>query len=129
MKIILKIMSINTKTLSVRVPLDVAQMIENRCKQRGINRNQLLQECIASEGVVGVNSFNQGGNIELMPSILTDLLVGIGGVATGTVVYHLLNNNLPKTWTEEERELVSIVSAIASGFAMVYGLGKATRKG
>lgn len=117
----------NTKTLSVRVPIDVANNIENLCKQRGINRNQLLQECIASEGVIGVNNFSSGGIIQ-MPEMLSNLLIGVGSVATGTVVYHLLNNNLPKTWSDEEREMVSMVSAIASGFAMAYGLDKATRK-
>ena len=121
-------MSVNTKTLSVRVPLDVANRIENLCLQRNINRNQLLQECIASEGVVGIKNFSNGGSVEPMPEMLTDLLIGVGSLANGTVVYHLLNNNLPKTWSEETREMVSMISAIASGFAMVYGLDKATRK-
>jgi hypothetical protein len=40
----------------------------------------------------------------------------------------LLNNHLPKEWDEETRELVSVFSAIASGFAMAYGIDKATRK-
>jgi hypothetical protein len=55
-------------------------------------------------------------------------LIGVGSLETGTVVYHLLFNNLPKSWSEETREMVSIVSAISSGFAMAYGLEKATRK-
>jgi pyridoxal biosynthesis lyase PdxS len=121
-------MSVNTKTLSVRVPIDVASMVENTCKQRGITRNQLLTECIASQGVVGVNNFEKGGVAEPMDDTLTQILIGIGGVATGTLVYHLLNNNLPKSWDKETRELVSAVSAIASGFALAYGLDKATRK-
>lgn len=121
-------MSVNTKTLSVRVPLDVAKMVEMRCKQRGITRNQMLQECIASEGVVGVNAFKEGGVVAPMNDILTDVLIGIGGVATGTVVYHLLNNNLPKDWDKDTREMVSMISAIGSAFAMAYGLDKATRK-
>ena len=121
-------MSIKTTTLSVRVPIDVATMVANTCKQRGINRNQLLTECIASQGVVGVNNYANGGVAEPMPEMLTDLLIGVGSLATGTVVYHLLNNNLPKSWSQETREMVSIVSAISSGFAMAYGLEKATRK-
>ena len=121
-------MSIKTTTLSVRVPIDVAEMVINTCKQRGINRNQLLTECIASQGVVGVNNFAKGGFAEPMDDILTNVLIGIGGVATGTVVYHLLDNNLPKEWDKETREMVSMVSAIASAFAMTYGLDKTTRK-
>jgi hypothetical protein len=118
----------NTKTLSVRVPIDVANNIENLCRQRGITRNAILQECIASEGIVGIKNFSNSGSIEPMPEMLTEFLIGVGGVATGTVVYQLLNNNLPKTWSRETREMVSIISAFASGFAMVYGLDKATRK-
>ena len=87
-----------------------------------------MQECIASEGVVGIKNFSNGGSVEPMPEMLTEFLIGVGGVATGTVVYHLLNNNLPKSWSQETREMVSIVSAISSGFAMAYGLEKATRK-
>lgn len=121
-------MAVNTKTLSVRVPIDVANMIENTCKQRGITRNQLLTECIASEGVVGVNNYSEGGVAEPMNEVLTDILIGIGGLATGSVVYHLLNNNLPKSWNEDTREMVSMISAIGSAFAMAYGLEKATRR-
>jgi hypothetical protein len=121
-------MAVNTKTLSVRVPIDVASMVENTCKQRGITRNQLLTECIASQGVVGVNSFELGGNTEPMNEVLTEVLIGIGGFATGSVVYHLLNNNLPKTWDKDTREFVSMISAIGSAFAIAYGLDKATRK-
>lgn len=121
-------MAVNTKTLSVRVPIDVAEMVANTCKQRGINRNKLLTECIASQGVVGVNNFEKGGVAEPMDDLLTNVLVGVGSLSTGVAVYHLLNNNLPKTWDKDTREMVSTVSAIASAFAMAYGLNKATRK-
>ena len=120
-------MAIKTTTLSVRVPIDVATMVANTCKQRGINRNQLLTECIASQGVVGVNTYAEGG-VAPMDDTLTQILIGSGGVATGTVVYHLLNNNLPKTWDKDTKEMVSMISAIGSAFAVAYGLDKATRK-
>ena len=35
-------MKSSSKTLSVRVPLDVAQTIEKTCKSRGITRNALF---------------------------------------------------------------------------------------
>jgi hypothetical protein len=120
-------MAVNTKTLSVRVPIDVASTIENLCKQRGVTRNQLLTECIASQGVIGVNNFQKGG-IAPMDDTLTQVLIGIGGLSTGTVVYHLLNNNLPRNWDKDTREMISMISAIGSAFAIVYGLDKAVRK-
>jgi hypothetical protein len=121
-------MAVNTKTLSVRVPIDVAKMVENTCKQRGLSKNQLLSELIASQGTIKVNDFNKGGVAKPMDDFLTSILVSVGGFATGACVYHLLNNHLPKEWDEETRELVSVFSAIASGFAMAYGIDKATRK-
>ena len=121
----------NTKTLSVRVPIDVANNIENLCKQRGISKNVLLQECIASEGVVGVNHFGNGGSvarINPMPEEITALLSVVGGVGTGTLVYHLLNNNLPQTWSEDKRKATATICAIASGLGMLFALEKATRR-
>lgn len=118
----------NTKTLSVRVPIDVAVNIENLCKQRGITRNQMLQECIASEGVVNVNSFEQGGGIDPISEALKNILIGIGSVSTGTVVYHVLKKYLPETWSDEQREMASAVGAISIGIGVAYGLDKLTKK-
>lgn len=117
-----------TKTLSVRLPLDVHENIENICKQRKINKNRLLQEIISSEGVVNINTYSTGGEVQNVPDFLHDVLVGIGGVATGTIVYHILKNNLPKDWDENTIEMVSFFSAIASGFGMAYGLHKTSKK-
>ena len=121
----------NTKTLSVRVPIDVANNIENLCKQRGITRNAMLQEVIASEGYVGVNQFKNGGSvarISPMPEEIISMLSVVGGVGTGTLVYHLLNNNLPQTWSEDKRKATATICAIASGLGMLFALEKATRR-
>ena len=121
----------NTKTLSVRVPIDVANNIENLCKQRGITRNAMLQEVIASEGYVGVNQFKNGGSvarISPMPEEIITMLSVVGGVGTGTLVYHLLNNNLPQTWSEDKRKATATICAIASGLGMLFALEKATRR-
>jgi hypothetical protein len=117
-----------TKTLSVRVPIEVAERVENLCIQRGIKRNQLLQDLIASDGVIGVNNFSNNSNLTTTPEIVKDILTGLGGLTTGTTVYHLLNNNLPETWDNDTKEFVSVISAIASGLAMAYGLHKIIKK-
>lgn len=120
-------MSTKTTTLSVRVPIDVATMVANTCKQRGINRNQLLTECIASQGVVNVNSFDKGG-VTPMNKELTDVLIGLGSLATGMTIFHILKKHLPKSWSEEQREMVAGICAVGGGIGMLYGLDKATRK-
>lgn len=117
-----------TKTLSVRLPLDVHQNIEKLCKERNLNKNRLLQEIIAGEGIVNIKSVENGTYDGEIPDMLNDVLIGIGGLATGTVVYHVLKNHLPKTWDDDTREIVAILSSISSGFAMIYGLQKTGKK-
>jgi hypothetical protein len=117
----------NTKTLSVRVPIDVANNIENLCKQRGITRNSLLQECIASEGIVNVNSFDKGG-VTLMNEDIKGALIGIGSLGTGMIIFQILMKHLPNNWSEERKEMVAGICAVGGGIGMLYGLDKATRK-
>lgn len=117
-----------TKTISVRLPLDVIKNIENICKQRNINKNKLLQEIISSEGIVNVNSFNDGGKLDTLPEIVEDVLIGLGGVAVGTVVYHVMKKNLPKTWSEDKIEMVSVLSSIVGGLGTTWGLHKLNKK-
>lgn len=112
-----------TKTLSVRVPLDVAEMIENTCKSRGITRNALLSECIASQGKLSVTKFSNGGQTT-MPEELSQVLAVIGGAGIGTTVYHILDNELPKDWDVNTRNLVSMLGAVAGGLAALYGIQK-----
>jgi hypothetical protein len=116
-----------TKIMSVRVPLDVAEMIENTCKSRGITRNALLSECIASQGKLSVTKFAKGGQTQ-MPNELTEILSGIGGVGIGATVYHILDNELPREWDKDTRSLVSVVGAVAGGLLAVYGIQKLLEK-
>jgi hypothetical protein len=112
-----------TKIMSVRVPLDVADMIENTCKSRGITRNALLSECLASQGRLSINKMAKGGQT-MMPDELNQVLSAVGGVAIGTTVYHILDNELPKEWDKETKNLVSFLGAVAGGLAAVYGIHK-----
>ena len=112
-----------TKTLSVRVPLDVADMIENTCKSRGITRNALLSECIASQGKLSITKFSNGGQTT-MPDELTEILSGIGGIGIGATVYHILDNELPTDWDVNTRNLVSVIGAVAGGLVAFYGIQK-----
>ena len=73
-----------TKTLSERVPMETANLIENICKQRGIAKNELLKECIHGQGQAPMQHFADGGAI--MPSELSDLLCVIGSIGTGALV-------------------------------------------
>jgi hypothetical protein len=118
-----------TKTLSVRVPIDVYDMIQNTCKQRGLNKNQLLTEVIAQTGTgVSVQAYANGGMTPL-PEQLDAVLSGVGGVATGTLVYHILNNHLPKDrWDEETRSALVWGGAVSLGLLGAVGLNKLLKK-
>ena len=115
-----------TKTLSVRVPMETANLIENICKQRGIAKNELLKECIHGQGQAPMQHFADGGAI--MPSELSDLLCVIGSIGTGALVYNGLYKILPKEVNDEQREIISIVGALASGLLMGYGLDRMRKK-
>lgn len=114
-----------TKTLSVRVPKAIFEDIENICKQRNITRNALLTEYIASR-----EAYSKGGLVELqkfeskVPEELSTLLSIGGGGATGYVVYHILDNHLPRTWDNDKRQLVSFIGAFTTGLLAMNGIEK-----
>lgn len=118
-----------TKILSVRVPIDVYDMVQNTCKQRGVNKNQLLTEVICQTGTgVSLQQYAEGGTVTI-PDELNDFLAGIGGVATGTLVYHILNNNLPyDRWDEDTRDLLVWSGSFAVGLLSGIGLSKLMKK-
>lgn len=119
-------MSKSTTTLSVRVPVQTAKFVEEICKQRGIAKNELLKECIHGQGQAPLQHFADGGAV--MPNELSDLLCVLGSIGTGALVYNVLHKVLPKEVGENERELISIVGALASGLLMGYGLDRMRKK-
>lgn len=117
-----------TKTLSVRVPQAIFDDIENICKQRNITRNALLTEYIASReaysnGGMVVNANLQKFESKVPEELSTLLSIGGGGTA-GYVVYHILDKNLPETWDNEKRQIVSFVGAFAAGLLAMHGIQK-----
>jgi len=52
----------------------------------------------------------------------------LGSIGTGALVYNILHKTLPKEVNDNQRELISIVGALASGLLMGYGLDRMRKK-
>jgi len=101
-----------SKVISARVPLDIAEMFEKTCKQRGITKSKYLVDHITSPGI---QTFDNGGIVEL-PSEVGDLLSVVGGTGIGLLLFRIVNNGLKeKDYTENERLLFAGTCAIAGG--------------
>lgn len=118
----------NTKTISARVPLDVAEMVENACKQRGVNKSRLITELITS--APRKQNFSGGGELQLdsssMPEEVRHLLSAGGGLGVGLLVHNVLEEHLPmdRFKNEDVRKDVIMLCAIAVGMGAMFGLSK-----
>ena len=115
-----------TKTISARVPLDIAEMVENACKHKGVNKSQLITNLIT-------NAPNQpmarGGavktmDVSSMPDEIKAILSAGGGLGVGMLVHNVLEEHLPydRFKNDEVRENVIMLCAIAVGMGTVIGL-------
>jgi len=117
-----------TKTVSARVPLDIAEMVENVCKQRGVNKSQLITELITS--APSKPNFSDGGAVTLaknpMPEEIRHVLSAGGGLGVGLLVHNVLDEYLPKDKFDNEqiRKDIILLAAIAVGMGAMFGLSK-----
>tara|TARA_B110000285_G_C15038811_1_gene570739 strand:+ start:746 stop:1102 length:357 start_codon:yes stop_codon:yes gene_type:complete len=101
-----------SKVISARVPIDIAEMFEKTCKQRGITKSKYLVDHITSPGL---QTFDKGGIVEL-PENVSDLLSVVGGTGIGILLFRIVNNGLKdKDYTENERLLFAGTCAVAGG--------------
>ena len=117
-----------TKTISARVPLDVAEMVENSCKHKGLNKSQLITELITQAPNKPV--YKGGGEIAIsessMPEEVRHLLSAGGGLGVGLLVHNVLDEHLPhdRFKNADARNDVIMLCAIAVGMGAMFGLSK-----
>jgi len=118
-------MSEISRVVSARVPADVAEMFENLCKTNGVSvsdglRNMILKPSTGNSVVDNIK----------VPDNLSMLLISVGGLAVGTMVYAALNEHLPDDGRIDPklREMLCFVGAIATAGATAYGLHKMVKK-
>lgn len=124
----------NTKTISARVPLDVYKMVENTCKHKGLNKNQLITELI-TQAPSKPSKLSSGGSIadiseSTMPDEIKAVLSGAGGLGAGMLVYNILDDYLPeeKVGGRDTKEDIIMVCAVAVGIGMTMGLFNLLKK-
>jgi hypothetical protein len=121
-----------TVVISARVPVDVASMIKQACKHENISTSKYLQKIVESPSTTP-KMVNGGvlisNDVIEIPKEIKSILVAFGGVGVGTIVYNLLQTHLPKDkFTDEQRDNISILCAIASGFGSLIALEKLVEK-
>jgi len=118
-------MDTQSRVISARVPSDVAEMFENLCKKKGVTISEGVKNMILTPSTDVMHS-NTVVDTSEVPSDLSVLLAGIGGLAVGTLVYATLNDHLPKDerLSPEVRELLCFIGAVATAGASAYGLHK-----
>ena len=123
--------SLQTKTLSARVPVDVIATVDELCKQRGVNRSQWLSTTIAEQQS---NDFlKKGGQLQArtMPVELQNMLTAAGVTTVGILSYSLIGEALTKAkdingnnkFSQGEIQFISLVTGLAIAMAG-YGLIK-----
>lgn len=127
-------MSSNTKTISARVPLDIYEMVENTCKHKGVNKNQLITELI-TKAPSKPSKLSRGGTVKdvsqtNMPDEIKAVISGAGGLGAGLLVYNILDDYLPeeKVGGKDTKEDIVSLCAIAVGIGMTMGLFSLMKK-
>jgi hypothetical protein len=118
-----------TKVISARVPVDVANMVENACKQSGMSKSAYIIELVTKPST---KVMKQGGNVVEsihVPDELNEMLSAVGGVGVGVLVYKILQVYLPKDkFTEEDRKTISLLGAVGAGMVGFLAMNKALSK-
>lgn len=115
-----------TKVISARVPLDIANMFENACKQKGITKSKYLGEILTTPLPVTA-TMAAGGETDI-PDEVNQFISLVGGAGIGLLVYKLMQAGLPdERFSKAEKDAYSAVLAIAAGFISGYGINKLIR--
>lgn len=114
-----------SKVISARVPIDVAEMFEKSRKIKGLTKSKYMVELMSTPSLP---TYKVGGQIlstEEMPDELSEVLSAVGGIAIGTMIYKLLIVYLPKDrFTAEEIKGYAMIGGVACGLASAYGINK-----
>lgn len=121
-----------TTVISARVSTDIADIIKRACETHNLSTSKYLTKIIESpytpsqnqnSGVLIVNKENE------MPSEIKTLLGAVGGIGVGTIVYNILKMYLPEDkFSEEQRENISLLCAVASGIGGLIAIDRLLNK-
>ena len=108
-----------TRTISARVPLDVADMFDKLAEAKGFTKSKYMTSMITSPQAHEVTTFAIGGQVATefttVPDEIKDVLSAFGGVAVGVLLYRVVNDALNPRYDKNERMLMAGACAIAGG--------------
>jgi hypothetical protein len=120
-------MSIKTKIISARVPVDIAEMIKKSCETNNVSVSKYLTEIVTNPG--NVDKFQLGGIVDInkntVPKEIEGILSAFGGLGVGMVVYKVLKAYMPRDKFDEDTiENFALLGSIACGLGSFIGIDK-----
>lgn len=113
----------NTKVLSTRVPLEIHKLITKQAKASGLTTSGYLGELVKSKDLP--TKFTKGGLLpsQNIPDEMNEVLSMFGGLAVGTLVYHILQSQMPTDkYTQDQIDGYSTILGIAGGLLSAFGI-------
>lgn len=104
-----------TKILSVRLPVDMAESIQDRCAVNGCSTSDFIKEKILDADVN--TAIKKSSDVKMDEGTKT-LLMGLGSGAVSYGVYkgiHSILENSDKEYKDDEVKLYSIAGAVVCG--------------
>ncbi len=117
-----------TKVLSTRVPIEIHNLITKQAKQSGLSKSAYLGELVKSKDLP--TKYAKGGLLpsQNIPDEMNEVLSMFGGLAVGTLVYHILQNQMPTDkYTKQEIDGYATILGIAGGLLSAFGIHEAIR--
>lgn len=114
-----------TKVISARVPVDIAEMIENVCKQRNVSKSTYIAEMVTTPAIKPIDSPSVVNPVN-PPNELMEVLSAVGGVGVGVLTWNILQTHLPNDrFTDEQKDTISLLGSIGAGMFGFFAMDKA----
>lgn len=107
-----------TKVLSVRVPVQFANDLQSYCKRSNTTVSEYMQKGFTTVGMTQLDEIS-------IPNDTQNTLLGLtGGSAIGILAYKGVKGALGNKYTEEQVEVYSTLAGICAGIISMVGIVK-----
>lgn len=125
-----------TKVISARVPIDIAKMVDELCKQKKINKSQFISQAVTQPNITDVvnakNKLAKGSSLQAPEELneILKLIATLGGSAgAGLLIYEGLKHIIPDDrFDAETKEMMSVFGAIGGSLATFFAMTNAFNK-
>lgn len=107
-----------TKVLSVRVPVKFATDLQGYCKRSNITVSEYMQKGFTTVGMTQLDDISINTEVE-------DMILSVtGGSAVGILTYKGVKGALSDKYTDEQKEMYATIAGIATGLMSMVGIAK-----